>query len=110
MIPSERRWRGSLRLIKSRLSRFVIPGPPSAVRNLLLPHCRFLVATFLGMTKRINLDCDFRRLTFVIPNRLYRLRKKSESRRFAASGAKALAGFARSEEHTSELQSPDHLV
>src|SRR6266550_2124243 len=94
MIPSERRWRGSLRLIKSRLSRFVIPGPPSAVRNLLLPHCRFLVATFLGMTKRINLDCDFRRLTFVIPNRLYRLRKKSASRRFAASGAKALAGFA----------------
>src|SRR5438105_11509111 len=71
MIPSERRWRGSLRLIKSRLSRFVIPGPPSAVRNLLLPHCRFLVATFLGMTKRINLDCDFRRLTFVIPNRLF---------------------------------------
>src|SRR6266567_714094 len=91
-------WGGTqrlLRLIKSRLSRFVIPGPPSAVRNLLLPHCRFLVATFLGMTKRINLDCDFRRLTFVIPNRLYRLRKKSESRRFAASGAKALAGFAR---------------
>src|SRR5438132_11724284 len=77
MIPSERRWRGSLRLIKSRLSRFVIPGPPSAVRNLLLPHCRFLVATFLGMTKRIDLDCDFRRLTFVIPNRLYRLRKKT---------------------------------
>src|SRR5207237_9173164 len=69
MIPPERRWRGSLRLIKSRLSRFVIPGPPSAVRNLLLTHCRFLVATFLGMTKRIDLDCDFRRLTFVIPNR-----------------------------------------
>src|SRR6266704_6962101 len=95
MIPSERRWRGSLRLIKSRLFKIRHSGTALSGEESAAPHCRFLVATFLGMTKRINLDCDFRRLTFVIPNRLYRLRRKSESRRFAASGAKALAGFAR---------------
>src|SRR5438128_12652060 len=95
MIPSERRWRGSLRLIKSRLSRFVIPGPPSAVRNLLLPKLQIPRCYVPRNDKTYKVDCDFRRLTFVIPNRLYRLRKKSESRRFAASGAKALAGFAR---------------
>src|SRR2546425_12770019 len=95
MIPSERRWRSSLRLIKSRLFKIrhsgtALSGEESAAPPLQIPRCYVL-----GMTKRINLDCDFRRLTFVIPNRLYRLRKKSESRRFAASGAKALAGFAR---------------
>src|SRR5207253_4678490 len=95
MIPSERRWRGSLRLIKSRLFKIrhsgtALSGEESAAPPLQIPHCYVP-----RNDKTYKFGLRLSTVNLVIPNRLYRLRKKSESRRFAASGAKALAGFAR---------------